>query len=76
MRSMITFTAFMMARYHCKKLLLSSVLLLSHISWVIKALEAARHFKHPDMKEIDINGKKVWVDDSGQVITLMLPEDH
>ncbi len=43
---------------------------------IIEALEAARHFRQPDMKEIEVNGKKVWVDDNGQVITLMLPEDY
>ncbi len=43
---------------------------------IIKALEAARHFRQPDMKEIVVNSKKVWVDDNGSVITLMLPEDY
>ncbi len=43
---------------------------------IVMALEAAKHFRQPDMKEIEVNGKKVWVDDNGQVITLMLPEDY
>jgi|GEM_PF-1559172 hypothetical protein len=41
---------------------------------IVKGLEAVRHFKQPDMKEIVVNGKRVWVDDNGSVITLMLPE--
>jgi len=28
---------------------------------IIKALEVARHFKQPDMKEIVVNGKKSWL---------------
>jgi len=43
---------------------------------IVEGLEAARHFRQPDMKEIEVNGKKVWVDDNGSVITLMLPEDY
>jgi hypothetical protein len=43
---------------------------------IVTALEIARHFRQPDMKEININGKRVWVDDNGSVITLMLPEDY
>ena len=43
---------------------------------IVMALEAARHFRQPDMKEIEVNGKRVWVDDNGSVITLMLPEDY
>ncbi len=43
---------------------------------IVMALEAVRTFRQPDMKEININGKKVWVDDNGSVITLMLPEDY
>ena len=43
---------------------------------IVKGLEIARHFRQPDMKEIEVNGKRVWVDDNGGVITLMLPEDY
>ena len=43
---------------------------------IVMALEAVRSFRQPDMKEIEINGKRVWVDDNGGVITLMLPEDY
>jgi len=43
---------------------------------IVEGLEVARHFKQPSMKEIVVNGKRVWVDDNGQVITLMLPEDY
>jgi len=43
---------------------------------IIKALEVARHFRQSDVKEIEVNDKKVWVDDNEQVITLMLPEDY
>jgi len=43
---------------------------------IVMALEAVRSFRLPDMKEIEVNGKKVWVDDNGSVITLMLPEDY
>ena len=43
---------------------------------IVEGLDLARHFRQPDMKEIEVNGKKVWVDDNGQIITLMLPEDY
>jgi hypothetical protein len=43
---------------------------------IVEGLEVVRHFKQPDMKEIVVNGKRVWVDDNGSVITLMLPEDY
>ena len=43
---------------------------------IVKGLEIARHFRQPDMKEININGKRIWVDDNGSIITLMLPEDY
>ncbi len=43
---------------------------------IVKGLELARYFRKPDMKEIEVNGKKIWVDDNGSVITLMLPEDY
>ena len=43
---------------------------------IVEGLETARHFRQPDMKEIEVNDKKIWVDDNGSVITLMLPEDY
>ena len=43
---------------------------------IVESLETVRHFRQPDMKEIEVNGRKVWVDDNGSVITLMLPEDY
>ncbi|RLI80351.1 hypothetical protein DRP05_00805 [Archaeoglobales archaeon] len=43
---------------------------------IVEGLETARHFRQPGMKEIVVNGKRVWVDDNGSVITLMLPEDY
>lgn len=43
---------------------------------IVKGLEIARHFRQPDMKEIVVNGKRIWVDDNGSIITLMLPEDY
>ena len=43
---------------------------------IVEGLETARHFKQPEMREIEINGKKVCVDDNGSVITLMRPEDY
>ena len=46
------------------------------VTAIVKGLEIARHFRQPDMKEIEVNGKKVWVDDNRKVITLMLPEDY
>ena len=43
---------------------------------IVEGLEIARHFRQPNMKEIEVNGRKVWVDDNGSIITLMLPEDY
>jgi len=43
---------------------------------IVKGLDLARHFRQPETKEIEVNGKRVWVDDDGSVITLMLPEDY
>jgi len=43
---------------------------------IVEGLEVVRHFRQPDIKEICINGKKMWVDDNGSVIALMLPEDY
>ena len=43
---------------------------------IVMALEVVRSFRQPDMKEIEVNGKRVWVDDNGSIITLMLPEDY
>jgi len=43
---------------------------------IVEGLETARHFRQPGMKEIVVNGKSVWIDDNGSVITLMLPEDY
>jgi len=43
---------------------------------IVEGLESARHLSKPDMKEIEVNSKKIWVDDNGSVITLMLPEDY
>jgi len=43
---------------------------------IVEGLEIVRHFRQPGMKEIVVNGKRVWVDDNGSVITLMLPEDY
>ena len=49
---------------------------MNSLQQLLKGLEIARHFRQPDMKEIEVNSKRVWVDDNGQVITLMLPEDY
>jgi len=43
---------------------------------IVEGLDLARHFRQPDIKEIVVNGKRVWVDDDGSIITLMLPEDY
>jgi len=43
---------------------------------IVEGLDLARHFRQPETKEIVVNGKRVWVDDNGSVITLMLPEDY
>ena len=43
---------------------------------IVEGLEITRHFRRLGIKEIVVNGKRVWVDDNGSVITLMLPEDY
>ncbi len=43
---------------------------------IVEGLESARHFRQPDVREIEVNSKKIWVDDNGSIITLMLPEDY
>ena len=41
---------------------------------IVEGLDIA-DFMQPDMKEIEVNGKRVWVYNNGSIITLMLPEN-
>lgn len=46
------------------------------ITALIKGLKEAQKFTGPDLKEMMINGKRVWVDDNGEDLTYLLPEDY
>jgi len=43
---------------------------------LLKGLKEAAKFTRPDLEEFRIAGKKIWVDDNGQDLTFMLPEDY
>jgi hypothetical protein len=43
---------------------------------LIEGLAAAEKFEGPDLKEIVVGGKRVWVDYVGHDLTFMLPEDY
>jgi hypothetical protein len=43
---------------------------------IIEGLSKVAEFKHPDMAEITVGEHRIWVDDNGSFVTLMLPEDY
>lgn len=43
---------------------------------LVEGLAAAEKFAGPDLKELAIGGKRVWVDYVGHDLTFMLPEDY
>lgn len=43
---------------------------------LIDGLAAAEKFEGPDLKEIVVGDKRVWVDYVGHDLTFMLPEDY
>lgn len=46
------------------------------IAALVEGLAAAEKFEDPDLKEVVIDGKRVWVDYVGHDLTFMLPEDY
>jgi len=46
------------------------------VSALVIGLEKIKAFSQPDLAVYTVNGKKVYVDDSGLIITFMLPEDY
>lgn len=43
---------------------------------VCLGLSTAQGFKGPDLAEFRVGTQRLWVDDNGRDITLMLPEDY
>jgi hypothetical protein len=43
---------------------------------LITGLRRAGGFIQPDLAEFRVGEKRIWVDDNGREITLMLPEDY
>ena len=46
------------------------------VSALVIGLEKIKAFSQPDLAVYTVNKKKVYVDDNGETITLMLPEDY
>lgn len=46
------------------------------VSALVIGLEKIKAFSQPDLAVYTVNGKKVYADDNGETITLMLPEDY
>jgi hypothetical protein len=43
---------------------------------LILGFRRARRFSGPDMAEFMVNGRRIWIDDSGADLTWMFPEDY
>jgi len=43
---------------------------------LIRGLKEASRLTRPDLISFQVNGRRVWVDDTGEVLTFMLPEDY
>jgi len=46
------------------------------IAVLIKGLKEFAKLEKPDLKEMKVSGREIWIDDNGQDLTFLLPEDY